>query len=202
MEAPLSAASLRTSRLSLGRFRLAPVCRRNSGPSVWPVAEMRASSAVTAHSEGSPDGAMRMVAPMRNGSVLEHLIRTWYPSADLVRSPCVSDTSSLLLMKPKTASSSAAQRVRWSWCEITSKGRNERSKKGVMGNLRSAGHPCTRLIPFIRRRRLRASAVGSGSPCSRCMLRTAEVYRTRHTGAVPGRPVAVKMAVQAACVSV
>ena len=121
MEAPLRAASSRTSRLSLGRFRLAPVCRRNSGPSVWPVTEMRASSAVTAHSEGYPDGAIWMVAPVRNGSVLEHLIRTWYPSADLVRSPCVSDKCSLLLMKPKKASSRAAQRgtCRWSLCENT-----------------------------------------------------------------------------------
>ena len=89
MEAPLRAASSPTSRLSLGHFRLAPVCRQNSGAFLWSVSEMRASSAVTAHTDGFPDGAMQMVAPVRNGSVLEQLIRTWYTFADFARSPCV-----------------------------------------------------------------------------------------------------------------
>ena len=129
---------------------------------------------VTGHSEGSPDGMMRIVASVWNGSVLEPLIHIWYYSADLVGSLCVRGRSSLLLRKPKKASSKAAQRVRWSWCESTRRRRNEWSTVGVMGSLRSAGHPCTSLIPLIRRRRLRASAVGSGSPCSRCMLPTAD----------------------------
>ena len=63
MEAPLRAASSQTSRLSLGRFRLTPVCRRNSGASVWQVAEMRASSAVTAQSEGAQMGRCRWWLP-------------------------------------------------------------------------------------------------------------------------------------------
>ena len=97
---------------------------------------------------------MQMVAPVRNGSILEHLIRTWYPFADFARSPCIRDKSSLLLIKPKKASNRAAQGVRWSLYENTSKGRNEQSMKGVIGNLRSAWHPFTRLIHLIRWRRL------------------------------------------------
>ena len=52
----------------------------------------------------------------------------------------------------------------------------------MMGSLWSVGHPCTRLIPLIKRRRLRASAVGSGSPCSRCRFRTADKYTLMDCG--------------------
>ena len=73
---------------------------------------MSKSSAETAHSVGSPDGVMWMVAPIRNGSVLEHLIRTWYPSGDLEISLRRRDRSLLLSRKPKKASVMAAQRFR------------------------------------------------------------------------------------------
>ena len=122
--APLCAASSRTSRLSLGLVRETPACRRKSGPSLWPVAETCASITVTGHSEGSPVGVMRIVAPVRNGSVLEALIRTWYPSVHLVRSAYVRERSSLLLRKPKKAVSRAVQRVRWSGCESIRNRRN------------------------------------------------------------------------------
>ena len=45
-----------------------------------------------------------------------------------------------------------------------------------MESLWSVGHPCTRLISLINRRRLRVSAMGSGSPCCRCRFRTADRY--------------------------
>ena len=114
MATPLRAASARISAVSLGLLRVTPDWRRNSGPSIRPVAATRASSAVTAHSMGSPDGVMRIVAPERKGSVLEHLICTRYPSVDRARSLCCSARSSWLLRKPKKTRSMAAQRMVWS----------------------------------------------------------------------------------------
>ena len=174
MEAPLRVASSQIRRFSFGRVRVAPVWSRNSDPSAGPMAEVNRSSAETAHSVGSPDGVIQMVAPVRNGSILERLMCTRYLSGDLKMSLRRSDRSSLLCRNPKKASIMAAQRFRWSKLVSIRKVRKVRSSVGVIWSLLSDGHPCTCLIPLIRRGRLRTSVVGSGSPCSRCMLRTAD----------------------------
>ncbi|CAI8030447.1 hypothetical protein GBAR_LOCUS17270 [Geodia barretti] len=45
-------------------------------------------------------------------------------------------------------------------------GANKRKREGMMGSQESVVLPCTRLMPRIRCRRLTASDVGSGRPCS------------------------------------